>query len=197
MGMVGGMIDGAEVDCFHGKKCRPESVDEMNTRKERAKGEEKIAKTHHKKITLTNTPQRMPPSTTIDDLSTLFLSGMWRLHYRLSHEGKRRFFNEFLPLLHDTKAATLGARDPRSWYLVYIGACARGRGKGNASKLIRHVTAQADRDGVPIYLESSNERNPPIYRRFGFETVRRVYLQRAEGNVCMDIMVREGKGGKK
>lgn len=49
MGMVGGMIDGAEVDCFHGKKCRPESVDEMNTRKERAKSEEKIAKTHHKK----------------------------------------------------------------------------------------------------------------------------------------------------
>lgn len=133
----------------------------------------------------------MPPGTDMDDYLTMFKSGMWRLNYRLSAEGKRRFFTEFLPLLHDTKHGTLGSRDAESWYLVYIGSSQRGRGKGHASKLIRHVTSQADRDGVPVYLESSNEKNPPIYRRFGFETVRTVYLHRAEKNVELDIMVRE------
>jgi ribosomal protein S18 acetylase RimI-like enzyme len=141
--------------------------------------------------------RRMPPGTNMDDYLTMFKSGMWRLNYRLSAEGKRRFYNEFLPLLHDTKHGTLGARDADSWYLVYIGASLRGRGKGNASKLIRHVTSQADKDGVPVYLESSNEKNPPIYRRFGFETVRTVYLHRAEKNVELDIMVREPVRGEK
>lgn len=139
----------------------------------------------------------MPPGTDMDDYLTMFKSGMWRLNYRLSAEGKRRFYNEFLPLLHDTKHGTLGARDADSWYLVYIGTSMRGRGKGNASKLIRHVTSQADKDGVPVYLESSNEKNPPIYRRFGFETVRTVYLHRAEKNVELDIMVREPVRGEK
>ena len=139
----------------------------------------------------------MPPNCNMDDYFTMMRSGMWRLNYRLSAEGKRRFFTEFLPLLHDTKHSTLGARDDASWYLVYIGSCTRGRGKGYASKLIRHVTAQADKEGLPVYLESSNDKNPPIYRHFGFETVRTVYLHRAERNVPLDIMVREPRTAEK
>jgi hypothetical protein len=42
----------------------------------------------------------MPPGQNMDDYITIFRSGMWRLNYRLSPEGKRRFFNEFFPLLH-------------------------------------------------------------------------------------------------
>ncbi|KAF2241013.1 hypothetical protein BU26DRAFT_525547 [Trematosphaeria pertusa] len=133
----------------------------------------------------------MPPGKNMDDFLTILRSGMWRLNYRLSAEGKRRFFNEFLPLLHDTKHATLGDRDDDSWYLVYIGTKPSGRGKGYARKLIEHVTKQADREGRAVYLESSNEKNPPIYRRFGFEDRRTIHLQRAEKNVQLDIMVRE------
>lgn len=140
---------------------------------------------------------RMPPGNNMDDFLTIFRSGMWRLQYRLSAEGKRRFFTEFLPLLHDTKHATLGDKDDESWYLVYIGTRPSGRGKGHARKLIEHVTKQADREGRPVYLESSNAANPPIYRKFGFETKRTVHLQRAETNVELDIMVREPLGEKK
>ena len=140
---------------------------------------------------------RMPPGKNMDDFLTILRSGMWRLNYRLSTEGKRRFFTEFLPLLHDTKYATLGDRDDTSWYLVYIGTRPSGRGKGHARKLLEHVTMQADREGRPVYLESSNEANPPIYRKFGFETVRTVHLQRAERNVGLDIMVREPVSGER
>lgn len=133
----------------------------------------------------------MPPGKNMDDYWTTLRSGMWRLNYRLSGEGKRRFFNEFLPLLHDTKASALGVHDDNSWYLVYIGTKPSAQGRGHCRKLIEHVTKQADAQGQVTYLESSNERNPAIYRRFGFETVRTVHLQRGEKNVSMDIMVRE------
>lgn len=135
----------------------------------------------------------MPPGQNMDDLWTIFRSGMWRLNYRLSAEGKRRFFNEFLPLLHDTKHSTLGERDDDSWYLVYIGTRPSGRGKGHCRKLVEHVTQQADREGRLCYLESSNDVNPVIYRKFGFEDRRSIHLQRGAKNVTMDIMVREPK----
>ena len=50
----------------------------------------------------------------MDDYLTIFRSGMWRLNYQLSWEGQKRFFSEFLPLLHDTKAQVLGERDNNS-----------------------------------------------------------------------------------
>ncbi|KAL6710270.1 hypothetical protein ACN47E_009216 [Coniothyrium glycines] len=133
----------------------------------------------------------LPPGQNIDDYLTMFRSGMWRLNYRLSAEGKRRFFDEFVPLLHDTMHSTLGDRELDTWYLVYIGSRPSGRGKGHARKLIEHVTKVADREGRACYLESSNVANPPIYRRFGFEERRTIHLQRGGRNIPLDIMVRE------
>lgn len=70
-------------------------------------------------------------------------SGMIGLNYRLSKEGKKRFFSEFLPLLHDTKHEVLGKEDDvNSWYLVYIGTKTASRGKGYAKALIEHTTKQ-------------------------------------------------------
>jgi len=137
----------------------------------------------------------MPPGQNMDDFLTIFRSGMWRLNYRLSPEGRRRLFTEFLPLLHDVKHAILGERDDEAWYLVYIGTKPSGRGKGHCRKLIEHVTKQADAEGRACYLESSNVVNPPIYRKFGFEDKRTVYLHRAEKNIPLDIMVREPVSG--
>lgn len=46
---------------------------------------------------------RMPPGQNMDDCLTIFKSGMWKLFYKLSNEGRKRFFDEFFPLLNDTK----------------------------------------------------------------------------------------------
>jgi len=139
----------------------------------------------------------MPPGKSNDDFLTILRSGMWRLNYKLSAEGKRRFFSEFLPLLHDAKHAVLGERDDDAWYLVYLGTKPQSRGKGYARKLMEHVTRQADIEGRPVYLESSNDVNPKIYRKMGFEERRRIHLQRADENVSMDLMVRDPVGWKK
>ena len=145
----------------------------------------------------------------MDDWYTIIRSGMWRLNYKLSSEGKKRFFTEFLPLLHNTKQETLGPRDNDSWYLVYIGTKTAGRGKGYARKLIEYVTRivseigrwnmklllisvlQADEQGRACYLESSNEVNPVIYARLGFEMTKKIHLTRGAKPIELDIMIRE------
>lgn len=83
---------------------------------------------------------RMPPGKNMDDILTILRSGMWRLFYKLSREGKARFYNEFLPLLHHAKEDVLGARDDQSYYLVYLGTKPSARGKGYARKLVEHGT---------------------------------------------------------
>jgi len=133
----------------------------------------------------------MPPGKNMDDFYTILRSGLWRLNYKLSPEGRARFFNEFLPLLGDSKSQVMGTRDSDSWYLVYLGTKASARGKGYAKKLITHVTDLADAGGKACYLESSNDINPKIYAKYGFEIRKKVYLQRANEHVELDLMVRE------
>lgn len=87
----------------------------------------------------------MPPGENMDDWYTMFKSGMWRLRYQLSTEGRKRFFTEFLPLLHTTKHDVLQEHDDKSWYLVYIGTKPEARGKGYARALIEMVTNQVSR----------------------------------------------------
>lgn len=79
--------------------------------------------------------------------------------------------------------------DSFRWYLVYIGTKAAARGKGYARKLIEYVTSMADFEGRACYLESSNATNPIIYRKLGFEIVKKIKL--AGANQELDIMVRE------
>ncbi|EMC91870.1 hypothetical protein BAUCODRAFT_79349 [Baudoinia panamericana UAMH 10762] len=133
----------------------------------------------------------MPPGKNMDDVATILRSGMWRLNFQLSREGKKRFFTEFLPLLHDTKAQVLAERDDESWYLVYIGTKPSGRGKGYARAVIDYVTSMADAEGRACYLESSHPVNRIIYGKLGFVFKKNIYLQRAHEHVELDIMVRE------
>ncbi|KAI9752328.1 MAG: proteasome regulatory particle base subunit [Chaenotheca gracillima] len=132
-----------------------------------------------------------PPGTSIDDWVTIFRSGFWRLYFKLSGEGSKRFFNEFLPLLHDTKQSVMGDRDNDSYYLVYLGTKPGEEGKGYGKALIEHMTRQADAEGRACYLESSAVKNNGMYERRGFRMKRKIYLSRGEVPIPIDIMVRE------
>jgi len=46
---------------------------------------------------------RMGPGQNMEDPLAIFRSGMWRLYYKFSSEGRKRFFDEFFPLLNSTK----------------------------------------------------------------------------------------------
>lgn len=104
--------------------------------------------------------------------------------------------SEFWPLLHQTKASTLGLRDTNSMYLVYVGTKPSARGRGYAKKLIEHGTKMADEWKVPTYLESSNIVNIKFYEKLGFEYKKDVLLQRGVKPVALGIMVREYREAK-
>lgn len=57
------------------------------------------------------------------------------------------------------------------WYLAQLGAAPPGQGVGSA--LLEHRLASIT---GPAYLESSNQRNLPLYQRFGFEEIQEISL---------------------
>ena len=59
-------------------------------------------------------------------------------------------------------------KDPKHWYLGYLGVRCDSQGQGTGSRMLREVLDQADTAGVPAYLESSNEKNLTLYERHGF-----------------------------
>ena len=50
------------------------------------------------------------------------------------------------------------------------------RGKGLSRAVLAPIFEAADRDGVPVYLETMDERNVAIYERLGFTLVGRSEL---------------------
>lgn len=61
------------------------------------------------------------------------------MYYMLSGEGRKRYFNELLPLLHKTKLEVMGSREADCYYLVYLGTKPKARGRGYARKLIEDM----------------------------------------------------------
>jgi ribosomal protein S18 acetylase RimI-like enzyme len=66
--------------------------------------------------------------------------------------------------------------DPPHWYLFILGAEQAAQGQGLGSALLADVLARVDADGMPAYLESSNERNLALYGRQGFEVTSEVVI---------------------
>ncbi|WP_201274683.1 GNAT family N-acetyltransferase [Sinorhizobium medicae] len=64
--------------------------------------------------------------------------------------------------------ATYHPTEPH-WYLPLIGVDPAHQGEGHGDALMTYALARCDRDHAPAYLESSNPRNIPFYRRYGFE----------------------------
>lgn len=67
-------------------------------------------------------------------------------------------------------------RQPRHWYLYAIGARRGSQGRGLGSALLAAMLGPIDEAGEAAYLESSNERNVPLYERHGFVVVDELQL---------------------
>lgn len=57
------------------------------------------------------------------------------------------------------------------WYLGYLGTRHDRQGEGLGTKMLQEVLTGLDTDRLPAYLESSSERNLPLYQRNGFRVV--------------------------
>lgn len=92
-------------------------------------------------------------------------------------EALERVFRDTAPPEHlDDLLATFEQMekwhpDEPHWYLPMIGVEPNAQGQGLGAELMRHAVARCDREQIPAYLESSNPRNIPLYRRHGFEVM--------------------------
>jgi ribosomal protein S18 acetylase RimI-like enzyme len=57
------------------------------------------------------------------------------------------------------------------FYLMTIGVEPKFQGQGLGSALLEANLAAIDTKGLPTYLESSNEKNVPLYRRHGYQVI--------------------------
>jgi ribosomal protein S18 acetylase RimI-like enzyme len=57
------------------------------------------------------------------------------------------------------------------WYLWVLGVEPRCQGQGIGGRLLQPVLAQADRDGLPCYLETETQGGVDFYQRHGFEVL--------------------------
>jgi ribosomal protein S18 acetylase RimI-like enzyme len=73
--------------------------------------------------------------------------------------------------------------DEPHFYLNTIGVAPDRRGRGEGRALIEPVLEQADREGFPCYLESSNPRNVSFYERLGFRVLDEIRLPGASSAV--------------
>jgi GNAT superfamily N-acetyltransferase len=66
--------------------------------------------------------------------------------------------------------ATLAANHPHEphWFLNVLGTEPSRQGQGLGAHVLAPVLDRCDADGVRAYLDSTNPRNRPFYRRLGF-----------------------------
>jgi GNAT superfamily N-acetyltransferase len=57
------------------------------------------------------------------------------------------------------------------WYLNAIAIVPGTRARGLGAKLLEPMLLRADREGLPVYLESSDPRNLSFYERYDFDRV--------------------------
>jgi ribosomal protein S18 acetylase RimI-like enzyme len=62
---------------------------------------------------------------------------------------------------------------PKAHHLQVLGSAVQGKGYG--SKIIQIGIDRAEKAGVDCYLESSNVKNIPFYKRHGFQILEQVY----------------------
>ncbi len=69
------------------------------------------------------------------------------------------------------QAEKLHPKEPH-YYLLAIGVEPAMQGKGVGSSLLAPMAERLDREGIGAYLESSKERNLPLYERYGFKVTK-------------------------
>ncbi|MFQ6225763.1 GNAT family N-acetyltransferase [Nocardia sp. NPDC002869] len=63
-----------------------------------------------------------------------------------------------------------------AWLLATIGTTSQSRGTGLGTALMKHGLTELDGAGHACWLDTSTERNLPLYQRFGFAMVEHITL---------------------
>lgn len=104
----------------------------------------------------------------------------------LARNSEATFAPDRLPLFRAlAEACELYHPDAPHWHLSLIAVDPAQGGQGLGSRLLAYGLAACDRDGLPVYLESTNARNLTVYRRHGFELLAEVRIDGAPARYPM------------
>jgi len=92
--------------------------------------------------------------------------------YKVPFKVQWRKVVEYLKLFNEMEHYHVQDMTEPHWYLVMLGVAPGYQGQGVGGLLIEPILAQADRDGLPCYLETSTERGVNFYQKHGFEVLR-------------------------
>jgi len=97
----------------------------------------------------------------------MILNGGFSLYFKVGRKGISRlsYVNNFYSQVHKRHAPF------RHWYLSLIGVAPKFQGKGYASILLKAMLARIDKEHLPCYVETQNEKNVSIYQHYGFKVV--------------------------
>ena len=109
----------------------------------------------------------LPPKRARLHSLSLARAGLWRMPFKVGLGA----FSRFLTMRRTLEERHKLDVPPRHWYVWLLGVDPPRQGQGVGSALLRSVTARADRDEVPCYLDTTRERNLTFYRRHDFEVV--------------------------
>jgi GNAT superfamily N-acetyltransferase len=109
----------------------------------------------------------LPPGETSPIFSRLLRIGIRSAPWQLGWTGFRRYIavENYCEKVH--KRIVPG----RHWYVWGLGVKPSRQGQGIGGMLMQPVLARAEADGLPCYLETTNEKNVPFYEKHGFKVV--------------------------
>lgn len=105
-----------------------------------------------------------------------FRAGGFRLQKQLGKEAMDRLM-AFSTTIDDLHKKHLPSPH---YYLFFIGVDPVYQGKGFAGRLLRPMLAWLDRERIPCYLNTQNEKNIRLYEHFGFRVIDQVTLPGSE-----------------
>jgi GNAT superfamily N-acetyltransferase len=114
----------------------------------------------------------------------LVSQGMLGLIWKAGIRGLMKVLVEYPTLAEKIKKTVLLENEPY-YYLLIIGTGSNHRGKGLAAAVIRKHQVIAQKKGLPMYLEGSNEGAAKVYEKCGFE-----HVKEPEG---VELVVGKGK----
>jgi len=71
----------------------------------------------------------------------------------------------------------------KHWYLNELGVDPLFQGKGYGSSLMRYMLKKIDEQGLPVYLETSLEKNVKYYEKFGFKLIKEALIPETDVNL--------------
>ena len=112
-------------------------------------------------------------------------SGALSLPFRYS----RDFLSRQVPVTGLIDAAHKRHAPFRHWFLQAIGVDPACQGKGYASRLLKPMLARIDRENMPCYLDTEEEKNVSIYRHFNFKVLEEAEIPSTD--IVLRAMLRE------